>query len=93
MDRRNSLQKLRRQMGWTTSDLARHLGCGVTDLETWETGKPGADAALGSRIEFLFRQADVCRDEVKRSPQAENFLDESDLDQVDGDRVKERELR
>lgn len=91
MDSFVDLRKLRCRMGWTSSDLARHLKVNSTEVEAWEkSGTPPQDPEILSRINFLLRQADMCSDEVKTGPIAENFLDQSALDQVDSDRVKSR---
>lgn len=91
MDSTIDLRKLRCRMGWTSSDLARHLKVNSADVETWEKqGASPQDPEILSRIKFLLRQADMCSDEVKTGPIAENFLDESDLAQIDSDRVKSR---
>lgn len=89
MDSSLDLLNLRRRMGWTASDLARHLKVTSIEIETWEkNGQRPQDPELLSQIKFLFRQADICSDEVKTAPIAETFLDETALDQIDSDRVK-----
>ncbi|HRO67152.1 MAG TPA: helix-turn-helix transcriptional regulator [Pseudobdellovibrionaceae bacterium] len=91
MDSTIDLRKLRCRMGWTSSDLARHLKVKSTEVEAWEKqGSSPKDPEIISRIKFLLRQADMCSDEVKTGPIAENFLDEKALGQVDSDRVKDR---
>lgn len=91
MDSMIDLRKLRRRMGWTSSDLARHLKVAPSEIEIWEKGDANPEnPEVLSRIQFLLAQADVCSDEVRTAPLAESFLDESDLGQVDSDRVKSR---
>src|SRR5262245_36091928 len=89
MDRCFDLRLLRRRMGWTSSDLARRLGVPSADIEIWEKGnsKP-EESEVVTRIEFLFRQADICCDEVRSIPMAENFLEESHLGQVEVGRIE-----
>lgn len=77
-------------MGWTSSDLARRLGVASTEIEIWENGKSPNDPEVLTRIEFLFRQAEIICDEIKAGPMAEFVLEESHLDQIPGDRVKDR---
>ena len=90
MDSAVDLRKLRCRMGWTASDLARHLKVQSIEVEIWEKqGVRPQDPAVLSRVEFLLRQADLCSSEVKISPIAESFLDESALNQIESDRVKE----
>ncbi|MBX2988771.1 MAG: helix-turn-helix transcriptional regulator [Bdellovibrionaceae bacterium] len=83
MDRDFNLRALRRRMGWTSSDLARRLNVSSSEIEQWENGQRPDNQDVITRIEFLFRQADMCCDEVKNNAMAESFLEESDLDQVD----------
>lgn len=91
MDRCFDLRLLRRRMGWTSSDLARRLGVRSADIEIWEKGNSKPESAdVITRIEFLFRQADICCDEVKSVPMAENMLEESHLVQVEATRVRDR---
>lgn len=78
-------------MGWTSSDLARRLGVQVAEVEIWESGSMPEDHDVLSRLEFLLRQAEVCSDEVKAGPLAEDLLDRESLGQVGADRLKENE--
>lgn len=77
-------------MGWTSSDLARRLGVPYNDIEIWEGGstKPN-DPEVVTRIEFLFRQADILCDEVKSVPMAEHVLDETHLSQIGATHLKD----
>lgn len=81
-DQPMNLRRLRLRMGWTSSDLARRLGVALTDIEAWEGGRAPADSEILNRIEFLFRQAELCSDEVKSVPQSENELEEKHLGQI-----------
>lgn len=87
MDGTLDLRTLRRRMGWTSSDLARRLNVKSTDVEVWEKGNPCADREVLVRIEFLLRQADMCSEEIRVRPLAENFLEDGDLNQCDSTRV------
>lgn len=89
MDRKMDIRCLRRRMGWTSSDLARRMGVKVSEVEIWEQGKAPSNPDVLSRLEFLFRQAEMCSDEVKAAPIAEDFLDRESLGQVGVDRLKE----
>lgn len=91
MDRKFDIRCLRRRMGWTSSDLARRLGVKVAEVELWEQGSTPDDHDVLSRLEFLFHQAELCSDEVKSGPLAEDLLDRESLDQVGTDRLKENE--
>jgi len=91
MDRQLNLRYLRRRMGWTSSDLARRLGVAATEIEIWESGKQELqDPDVLNRIEFLFRQADMCCEEVKTVPISEIALEDGGLGQIDSSRVKDR---
>lgn len=92
MDRKFNLRILRRRMGWTSSDLARRLGVGSTEIEIWENDANAgpADPEILNRIEFLFHQADICSDEVKSAPLIESALEESALGQIEVTRLKEK---
>lgn len=91
MDRQLNLRYLRRRMGWTSSDLARRLGVAAKDVEIWENGKQELqDPDVINRIEFLFRQADMCCEEVKAGPISEIALEDGGLGQIDSTRVKHR---
>lgn len=86
-DPHKDLRCLRRRMGWTSSDLARRLGVTSGEVELWETGALPTDSEILNRIEFLFRQAEVCSEEVKNGPQSEHALEEKHLDQINVDIV------
>lgn len=83
------IKSLRRRMGWTSSDLARRLGVGSKEIEIWEGGRDPQDPRLLSQLEFLFRQAEVCCDEIRRGALAESILDESSLGQIPMSQVKD----
>lgn len=89
MDQLNLLS-LKRRMGWTTSDLARRLGVTSTEIQILETnGDTTANRDLLNRIEFLFRQAEMCCEEVKQVPLAESTLEATHLGQIENSALSE----
>lgn len=88
MDRKLDIRCLRRRMGWTSSDLARRLGVKVSEVEIWEQGSTPSSPDVLSRLEFLFRQAEICSDEVKAAPIAEDLLDRESLGQVENGKLE-----
>lgn len=94
MDRTFDLLTLKRRMGWTSSDLARRLNIDCREIEILEKGEAPKNQDLLTRIEFLFRQADLCCEEVKRSPRAESLMDDAELEQVaDGNLLEKDSTR
>ena len=86
MDQLNLLT-LRRRMGWTSSDLARQLGMTCAELRIIEKdGVPAENQDLMNKIEFLFRQADICSDEMRSAPMAEKTLEQTRLGQIEAPR-------
>jgi transcriptional regulator with XRE-family HTH domain len=83
------LKNLKRRMGWTSTDLARRLGVNHEEIEIWESGQSSPSSDQLSRIEFLFRQARICSNEVKTAPIAENEMEQTHLDQLRADNVKQ----
>lgn len=81
------IRALRLRMGWTPSDLARRLGVQAAQVEGWEHGDELKDSQILNQLEFLCRQAEMCCDEIRRSPLAESQLDKSSLDQIRLDRI------
>lgn len=85
---KDSLHGLRLRLGWSRSDLARRLHCSVEDIEAWEEGRREVEPSFRGDLEIILRQAEVCSDEVKYTPAAENELDKKALEQIDFSRVK-----
>lgn len=83
LDKKMDVRCLRLRMGWTSSDLARRLGVCSADIDDWEQGNSPQDPEIVSRLEFLFRQAEFCSEEVKAAPLAEDYLDRESLVQID----------
>ena len=89
MDKIYDIRCLRLRMGWTASDLARRLGVSPSDVSLWEEShKTPSDSDMLTRIEFLFRQADLCCEEIHNTPLAESLLQDSRQTQIDFDHVK-----
>jgi transcriptional regulator with XRE-family HTH domain len=84
------IKDLRLRLGYSTSDLARHLNCESVDIRTWEIGTAEPNDEVLQKLELLLRQADFCADELACNPLADNLLDADDLGQIDLASVKSR---
>ncbi|MGZ3772410.1 MAG: helix-turn-helix domain-containing protein [Pseudobdellovibrionaceae bacterium] len=85
---KESVRSLRLRLGWSRCDLARRLHCSSEEIEMWEEGKCEIHMSFFSPLELIFRQAQVCCDEVKLVPVAENECEKMALEQIDFSRVK-----
>lgn len=93
MENTMNLRSLRLRMGWTASDLARRLGVSSSDVLTWEESRQTpTDSDMLTRIEFLFRQADMCCDETRNATLVEFVLEETHQEQIHFDSVKARSV-
>lgn len=86
---KETLRTLRLRMGWTKSDLARHLHCSTEKIEEWENGICNIHADFIGHLEIILRQAETCCDEVKLTPVAEHACEKNALEQIDFSRVKD----
>ncbi|WII73474.1 helix-turn-helix transcriptional regulator [Bdellovibrio sp. 22V] len=85
---KEALRSLRLRLGWSRSDLARHLHCSSEQVELMEDGTRQIDTSLRGQLELILRQAEACCDEVKFTPVAENECDKKALEQIDFSRVR-----
>lgn len=86
-----NVRTLRLRLGWSQSELARHLNCRSTDVEIWENGGSIENHDFLNQLQFLARQVEMCCEEVKSTPVAESLLDETMLVQIEVGRVKAQE--
>lgn len=84
-----NLRKLRMSMGWSKSDLARHLQCRSEDVIMWELGERRIEVSFIGDLERLLLQAEVLREEVRVTPIAEQQCETNALEQIEFSRVKE----
>lgn len=83
------LRNLRMRMGWSKSDLARHLQCSSEEVIMWELGERGIETSFIGDLERLLRQAETLREEVRATPIAEQQCESNALEQIEFSRVKE----
>lgn len=83
------IKALRLRLGWTQSDLARRLNCQSTEIEIWETGQNLPEQNVVNQLEVIFRQAEVCSDEIHKTPMIENLCESKDLGQIGFFEIKE----
>ena len=84
-----NIRQLRLRMGWSRTDMARRMRCSAEEVEMLEEGLKEIDSNLKSELEILLRQADVCSDEVRFAPSAEDKCDRDALQQIEFSRVKD----
>lgn len=77
------IRQLRLGMGWTQSDLARHLKVEMNLVQQWELGTAQPDKNTIEQMTLLAKHAEFSSDVLSQTPLAELFLEESDLDQCE----------
>lgn len=85
---KHNLRSLRLRLGWCRSELAHRLQCSVAEVESWEEGAGDIDPVRASELEFLWRQAEECSEEVHYTPAAENECEKKALEQISFSQVK-----
>lgn len=84
------IKELRLRLGFSTSDMARHLHCECTSIRDWELGNIYPEAEIVQILDLLSKQAEALADEMSSMPLAENILDSDELGQIDFQLVKSR---
>jgi transcriptional regulator with XRE-family HTH domain len=69
-------------MGWSQSDLARHLQVEVGKVNQIENGNTADFDWLRSRLTLYWRQAESLADEVQLSALAEKMIEDQNLSQL-----------
>lgn len=83
-----SIKKLRCRMGWSQSELARHLGTLCSDVQAWEQGEKTPDSQMISQLEMIFMQSEVSSLEIADSPQIETLMESTAQTSLRRDQLK-----
>ncbi len=76
------VRELRLRMGWSQSDLARHLQVEVGTVSKIENGLHVDFDCVRSRLILFWRQADSLSEEVHYSALAEKMIEDNNLSQL-----------
>jgi transcriptional regulator with XRE-family HTH domain len=76
------VRELRLRMGWSQSDLARHLEVEIGTIHNIETGQDVDFDLVGSRLTLYWSQAESRSNEVQMSALAEQTIEENNLSQL-----------
>ncbi len=79
---KEKMRELRLRMGWSQSDLARHLEVDSQTINQIERGLSIDIDNLRSKLTFYWRQAESISDEVQMSALAEKTLEAHNLNQL-----------
>lgn len=78
------IRELRLRMGWSQSDLARHLEVSLPDLDLLELGADDQSHLEGirSRLTLFWKQAESNSEEVQMAALAEKIIEDQNLTQI-----------
>lgn len=76
------VRELRLRMGWSQSDLARHLQVEVGTINKLENGLKVEFDCVRSQLTLFWRQAESISDEVQYSALAEKMIEDHNLSQL-----------
>lgn len=76
------VRELRLRMGWSHSDLARHLQVEVNMVQQIENGLFVELDHVQSKLTLFWKQAEMLSDEVQFSALAEHIIEEQNLSQL-----------
>ena len=79
---KDRIRELRMRMGWSQSDLARHLQIGVESITHLENGAVADFEVLKSKLALYWRQAESLSEEVQISALAEKVIEDKNLSQL-----------
>ncbi len=79
----DSVRALRLRLGFSTSDMARRLGCDCEKVRAWEIGilRPQDQDVDG--LVLLSKQAEVLSEELSHKPVLDQIFDHSEISQID----------
>lgn len=79
---KDRVKELRLKMGWSHSDMARHLSVGVNIITDIENGVQKEIETLSSALTMYWQQSENLSDEVLLSALAEQVLENEKLSQL-----------
>jgi ribosome-binding protein aMBF1 (putative translation factor) len=89
----DKIKNLRLRMGWSQSDLARHLACDPDQVRFLEGSLLAVKSSnLQDQLELLEKMADSQAQTVLQGALAEMVMDENHADQIPQDLVRKRFL-
>ncbi len=88
----DSIRHLRLRLGWTYTDLARHLEVDTMMIFDWESGKHLPTAEVFQKLDLFSKQAEMSAFEILAGPRAESFLEKNSQEQCEIDNIVDIEL-
>ncbi|MEY4615915.1 MAG: hypothetical protein RJB66_875 [Pseudomonadota bacterium] len=76
------VRELRLRMGWSQSDLARHLQVEVESVTKLENGGSSNFDGIKSQLTLFWRRAESLSEEVQISALAEKMIEDQNLNQL-----------
>lgn len=76
------VRELRLRMGWSQSDLARHLQVELDSLNDLENKSSTVVDSIKSKLTLYWRQAESLSEEVQISALAEKMIEDQNLSQL-----------
>lgn len=76
------VRELRLRMGWSQSDLARHLQVELESVSNLENGQSSDFDPLKSQLTLFWRRAETLSEEVQISALAEKMIEDQNLIQL-----------
>lgn len=76
------LRQLRCRMGWSRAELARRMGCQVTEVMDWEAGRVRPKSEQANNLVHFLNQANSIADSIQRRPVAEFLMTDRGWEQI-----------
>lgn len=87
---KDKVRALRLRMGWSQSDLARHLQTDISEVQALETTENHSFELFRSHLTMFWQQADTISEELKISALTERFIEDENLSQVFRNEYRDR---
>ncbi|PIS10254.1 MAG: hypothetical protein COT73_10255 [Bdellovibrio sp. CG10_big_fil_rev_8_21_14_0_10_47_8] len=84
------IRSLRLRMGWSQSDLARHLHVQCQQVTDWEMELAEPETETTQALDMIFKEAEVTADFVSCGSLAEIMFDESEAPQIDATSIRSK---
>ncbi len=88
----DSIRHLRLRLGWTYTDLARHLEVETAVIFQWEAGEETPTEIIYQKLDLFSKQAEISAYEILAGPRAESFLEKHSQEQCEIDNIVDIEL-
>ena len=86
------IRLLRKQLGWSRTQLAKHLGCSPLKIVKMEEDEVFPISAEKARLETLWMEVEEHLDGFHRQARIDAYINEAGLDQVRADEMSDEKV-